>query len=200
MRAGLSLLKLAKSAGFKQASSLQRYEDPDYMKGRKVPVEIIAKIVPALAGKGLPPITKEEVWRLSEPGSAIFVSSVAVITVPVFPWDRFARGARMIATAERLDSLDVAGMAPGNYAATIVPDDHCELIAPEGSVIVIDLDDAELRDGRRYMIVLSGEPRVRRYHTNPERWESECSRSAATIYPREAVHVIGRCVRVIKEL
>lgn len=201
LRAGLSLERLAKASGFARASSLQRYEDTNYMKGRKLPVEVVAKISPSIVGRGDPAITKEEIWRLAERESrSLAMVTIAAALIPVFPWGRFGKAADMALSEPRLDSLEVAGLAAGNYAAAEVIDDDCEMIAPKGSFVVIDLDDQELRDGRRYMIILKSEPHIRRYHSNPERWESERSRPEATIFPREAISVIGRCVRVIKEL
>lgn len=61
-RAGLSLNDLARAAGYKGASSLQRYEDPEY-KRDYFPIELVRRLAPALVGKGNPPIEEEEFYR-----------------------------------------------------------------------------------------------------------------------------------------
>jgi DNA-binding XRE family transcriptional regulator len=198
-RAGLSRDKLAKRAGYERGTSLARYEDPDYMQGRKIPAEIVAKLALAMEGRGSPPVTRSEVWQLAEPGSSMVVSHVAVTSIPVMPWETVRFGVEMLKTAERIESVDVAGLPRGDHVAITVSDDHCERVAAKGALIIVDLSDRELRDGRRYVVLVAGEPMVRRYQTNPERWESEAVSPAPTIYPRQAVEVIGRVIRSLKE-
>jgi phage repressor protein C with HTH and peptisase S24 domain len=53
--------QLAKGAGYKHASALQRYENPDY-KEEYFPLKFVRRIAPALAGRGKPPITADEIY------------------------------------------------------------------------------------------------------------------------------------------
>lgn len=53
-RADLSLEKLAKAAGYRAASSIQRYENPDQFTEEYLPLEFVRRIQPVLASKGVP--------------------------------------------------------------------------------------------------------------------------------------------------
>lgn len=65
-RAGYqSLAALAPDIGFAGASSLQRYERPDDFADKMMPLHFIHRLVPALVGKGFPPITEDEVYALA---------------------------------------------------------------------------------------------------------------------------------------
>lgn len=57
--------KIAKALGFKRASSYQRYEDPDRFKKPLLPLHLARGLADILAGKGSPPITREEVLMLA---------------------------------------------------------------------------------------------------------------------------------------
>lgn len=65
-RADLSLLALAQRMGYRGASSIQRYESPDYS-GGYLKRELVAKLEKALLGKGDPPIQRREIWELAGP-------------------------------------------------------------------------------------------------------------------------------------
>jgi phage repressor protein C with HTH and peptisase S24 domain len=56
--------QLAKLAGYKAASGIQRYESEEYA-DKGVPAKYVAKIAPLLTGRGEPPILAEEVYSLS---------------------------------------------------------------------------------------------------------------------------------------
>jgi len=66
-RSGLSLGQMAKAMGYKGASSIQRYENPDQYKGGYLPRDLVARIERALLGKGSPPIQRPEIWELAGP-------------------------------------------------------------------------------------------------------------------------------------
>lgn len=63
-RAGMSLDELARAMGYKGASSIQRYENPDGYKKEFLTADLAHKFAKALVGKGNPPIVVEEVWAL----------------------------------------------------------------------------------------------------------------------------------------
>lgn len=56
---------LAVAMGYKQASSIQRYEDPASYKKDHLSTEFTLKLAKALVGKGTPPIEADEVWELA---------------------------------------------------------------------------------------------------------------------------------------
>ena len=66
-RSKRSMAVLARALGYKGGSSYQRYEDPNLYTRKYLPLEIVEKLIPALEGKGEPPITKEEVLALAGP-------------------------------------------------------------------------------------------------------------------------------------
>lgn len=64
-RAGLSMAAIARQLGFRNASSYQRYEDPELFTRDVLPLHIVQKLARILPGKGSPPITDEEVTMLA---------------------------------------------------------------------------------------------------------------------------------------
>jgi hypothetical protein len=58
---------LAQAMGYARASSIQRYEDPAQFKRSYFDRDFVAKLMKALAGKGDPKITANEVWALAGP-------------------------------------------------------------------------------------------------------------------------------------
>lgn len=69
-RAGLSMADLARALGFRGASSYQRYEDPVLFTKPYVPLDMAEKLTAALAGRGIPPISRVEVMALAGQGTA----------------------------------------------------------------------------------------------------------------------------------
>lgn len=66
-RAGLTMRELAKAMGYKTASGIQRYENPDQLKPGYLSRDFVAKLERALLNKGNPPITRPEIWELAGP-------------------------------------------------------------------------------------------------------------------------------------
>lgn len=63
-RSGLTLRAIAKKAGYKGASSIQRYFNPDEYDRDTIDPETIGKLAKALMGTGEPPITAKELYVL----------------------------------------------------------------------------------------------------------------------------------------
>lgn len=59
--------ELARAMGYKGASSIQRYENPDDYKKRYISPDLAAKLLSAIEGKGEPPIRAADVWALVAP-------------------------------------------------------------------------------------------------------------------------------------
>lgn len=66
-RAGLTMEQMAKAMGYKNASSIQRYENPAQLKPGYLRRDLVAKMETALLGKGSPPISRPEIWELAGP-------------------------------------------------------------------------------------------------------------------------------------
>lgn len=62
-RSGVALRPLAQSMGYAHASSLQRYMDAGFNK--PLAIDLARKFADALAGKGAPPIERDEFFRLA---------------------------------------------------------------------------------------------------------------------------------------
>src|SRR5690554_4956707 len=68
-RAGLSFRKFADLADppYAGASSVQRYLTEEKWEDKGLPWSVVRRIEPALIGRGDPPITRDELYRLAEP-------------------------------------------------------------------------------------------------------------------------------------
>lgn len=66
-RADLNMTQFAKRLGYKAASSVQRYFDPNLYKGGYLNPEFVSKMLSNLVGMGNPPITAEEIKPLAGP-------------------------------------------------------------------------------------------------------------------------------------
>lgn len=64
-RAGLSMERLARSCGYRGASSYQRYEDAALYRRSWLPLPVVVKLAEVLTGLGEPPITRDEVLALA---------------------------------------------------------------------------------------------------------------------------------------
>lgn len=64
-RAGLSMATVAKAAGYKTASSYQRYEDAALYKKETLPLPLARKLADIFSGKGSPPVRREEILMLA---------------------------------------------------------------------------------------------------------------------------------------
>lgn len=64
-RSGLSKQQVAIACGWKGATSYARYENPDLFTRPVLPLDVCLRLVPALVGRGAPPITRAEVMELA---------------------------------------------------------------------------------------------------------------------------------------
>jgi hypothetical protein len=64
-RSGLTQTAVARAMGYKGASSIQRFLDPEYGRGGLLPIELATKFAKALVGRGDPPIQQSDVFWLS---------------------------------------------------------------------------------------------------------------------------------------
>jgi phage repressor protein C with HTH and peptisase S24 domain len=64
-RAGMSMDRLARECGYKGASSYQRYENESMFGKPWLPLPLVSKVADVLAGRGDPPVSREEVLALA---------------------------------------------------------------------------------------------------------------------------------------
>lgn len=85
------MAEVAKSVGFRGASSYQRYEDAEIFTKKYLPLDLAEKLARALAGRGSPPITAREVMALagSAADSARMIPIVGYVGAgaELFPFD-----------------------------------------------------------------------------------------------------------------
>lgn len=197
-RAGLSRDDLAREAGFSRKTSLQYYEIASRWHGRKFPIEFVAKITPALVGRGSPPIDAAEIMALAESGAGAVIPSIRVSVVPVYRWGCMTIDRLDNNRPEAIAALEIAGLSTANHAAAILPDAHAAQIAPAGAHVVFDVADRELRDGAVFLVVLPGVgPQVRRYRANPPRFESLAFPPADAHYHTTRLDIVGRLRAVV---
>lgn len=64
----------ARLAGYRQASSYQRYEDPQEFTKKWLPMDVAERLLKAFVGKGYPPISSEDVMALTSPVALTYAS------------------------------------------------------------------------------------------------------------------------------
>jgi len=75
------------------------------------------------------------------------------------------------------------------------------LEAGDGSVIIVDYDDKMLVSGKLYIIkTADGDVTFKRYRSDPDRFEPCSTEPYNTIYPSDGWSVVGRVIKVEREL
>lgn len=98
--------------------------------------------------------------------------------------------------------LTVADLPSGDWIALEVQGDSMNLIAPEGSIILINRRDERLIDGRYYVFATEyGESTFKRYKAKPVRLQPYSTNpDHETYYPSEELRLIGRVRRVVTDI
>jgi SOS-response transcriptional repressor LexA len=96
--------------------------------------------------------------------------------------------------------IAVAGLKHPNHIALTVAGDSMNKIAPEGSIIIVDFTDRELRPGKDYVFRDGGTATFKRWRAEPARLEPFSTVDHDTIFPDGDVEVVGRVVKVIVDL
>ncbi len=121
-RAGLSIAQLARGMGYKTASGVQRYLDPELFVREYLPREIAERAADALTGKGSPAITHAEVMALA--GIVAPASNSAVVGGSGARQDDFTTiidGREAMPTREAIDMLvDMIGQLPEEAASEVI--------------------------------------------------------------------------------
>lgn len=157
-RAGLGQREFAQAAGYRNASSVQRYLDSDEFRDQWLRRAVADKFARALVGKGDPPITREEVLAMAgieEPGEfGLDFAGIAeagawrrvdmldqTIPPPVaFERDPRYPKARQSAWLVQGDSMDEAQIPPGFYVRGIHYSDWSDVYGGElrdGLIVVV---------------------------------------------------------------
>lgn len=171
-RAGLSLNNLAKAMGYKGASSIQRYGDSKMYLGGYMHRDVVASLESAVLGKGIPPITREEIWELAGPEFAVEATArISGLSLPTFgvrnlPVFASAMGGdgHVIVTFEAIEYIDRPSYlehVPDAYGVYIVGDSMWPAYRPSDIAYI----HPRLPPARDSDVVL--------FHTPPSR-DAEC--------------------------
>jgi len=144
-RSGLSMAAAARACGFRGASSYQRYENPSLFTKKYLPLDLAEKLVRAIAGKGVPPITREEVMALAgrEPAGpqARMIPVVGYVGAgaQIYPIDDHAKGEGLDEIKSPWDELGPAAVA------VRVRGDSMEPVYYDGDLIYYDEQHSDFR-------------------------------------------------------
>lgn len=93
-------------------------------------------------------------------------------------------------------TIEISGLAPGDYFATRVSGTSMDRISPHNSLILVNRAERELIRGRRYIFERRGETTYKRWENDPLRLEPETTDpdTNRTIFPKneEDWSVVGR--------
>jgi phage repressor protein C with HTH and peptisase S24 domain len=130
-RAGLSMRELAHACGYRDASGIQRYEDPHHFHRDHLPLALVRSLISVLVGRGEPPITLQDVAALAGPGVILEpVAAEGAKTGPVPPVREAASyAARQRREAQALErDLPVYASAQGGPTGMMVTSEPIEYV------------------------------------------------------------------------
>ncbi len=97
--------------------------------------------------------------------------------------------------------IAVAGLKHTNHIALTVDGDSMNLLAPEGSIIIVDFTDRDLRPGKDYVFRMNDQATFKRWREDPPRLEPRSTNQEhETIFPDGEFDIVGRVVKVIVDL
>jgi len=144
------LVYLGKSANKASPNSWYRYENAQFMGDRAIPDEIIEAAMPVLLGKGMPPITADELMSISSAHRLLSVRGIAsgdtqqqggrllpqAVVAPVFTPEQSGqplvvrfRAERGVYMSEDAVHSRTFGTAPITAAKDVKGDQFCVLVA-----------------------------------------------------------------------
>jgi len=126
-----------------------------------------------------------------------------VSAIPLISWVAASRfeDVDAVVDARYAETISVADLSPGRYIALTVHGDSMNMVAPEGSTIVVDINDRELVPRRYYVFALDGAATFKRFMPNPDRLAPYSTNPEhEPIPPRNGIQTIGRVVRVSSDL
>ena len=126
--------------------------------------------------------------------------SPKVRLVPTISWVR-AGNFTENESLDQEDTVPVADLNSDSIFALRVVGNSMNLIAPEGSTIIVDYRDKDLREGMYYVAQSHKGITFKRYYSKPPRLEPVSSDpSFQTIFLEENTYVVGRVIKVIQSL
>ena len=201
-RANLDQSELARQVGIKQPS-IAHLLSPEAKKSGYTPV--IARILKIDAewlatGRGSPEPTHAP--PAVEDSTTLSTAREPIIKVPLISWVQASRYVEIYDPYEKGDSEGEVEVPYGKdtLIALRVKGNSMNRVAPEGSIIIVDYSDKTLTSGKYYVVKEDSKATFKRYRTNPDRFEPESTESHDTIFPENAIEVVGRVIKVINDL
>jgi len=154
---------VARALEFRGASSYQRYEDPHIFTKKYLPVDLAEKLARAIAGRGAPPITREEVMALAGPETLVLRARMIPLVgyvgagAQIYAIDDHPKGGGLEQIRCPWDELGPSAVA------VRVRGDSMEPVYYDGDLIYYDEQSADFRhllgkdcvvalvDGRRFL-------------------------------------------------
>ena len=87
-----------------------------------------------------------------------------------------------------------------NFVALRIHGDNMNRVAPNESIIIVDLSDRSLKPGRYYVFKYHGHTMFKQFRTEPARLEDDSTSSYTTIFYADTIEVIGRVAEVTRRL
>lgn len=183
---GRKISALAKDAGIAHTTFTRFLKNGDYKYIPKID-KLIA--IAGVSGASLPP----ELGGVGESN---------VRTVPIFSWVSAGKLGSAEGRVEPDDTLEISGLPAGKYVATRVVGDSMDLYSPEGSTVIVNLNETDPVDGRAYIFNHRGETTYKVYRSNPIRLSPHSTnKSHDSIFPKEGKwSIVGRVRRTIFDL
>jgi SOS-response transcriptional repressor LexA len=138
------------------------------------------------------------------PEQLVFPGRGSLLRVPLLSW---VAAGKLTAPegASNVDAkrhVNVADLPPGAWIALTVEGDSMNLIAPPGSIILVNRADERLQDDKFYVFATSeGAATFKRFRSLPTRLQPYSTNpDHETQYPGEVLHIVGRVRRVVTDL
>ncbi|MBR9779631.1 MAG: helix-turn-helix domain-containing protein [Rhodospirillales bacterium] len=102
----------------------------------------------------------------------------------------------------RYDTIECADVDPNTCFALVIQGDSMNMIAPEGSTIIVDVSRKEPVDKKFYVVANNGgEATFKQFKASPPRLEPLSTNPVhETIFPQGDILIVGRVIRVIHDL
>lgn len=201
-RTGRSMDDVARSLGYKGASSYQRYEDATKFTKKYLPLDLTEKLVFVLRGRGNPPVTEADVMALAGPEQWAKPTFEAT-RVPLVTWVSAGAFALEDAQQEAIGEITETGLdLKGDWIALTVEGDSMDRISPPGSVIFVNRQDKKLVPNACY-VISNGDSQVtyKRFRPNPLRFEPvSTNANHEPFFFEDMPAIVGRVKKTILEM
>ncbi len=125
-----------------------------------------------------------------------------------------ARGIPLISWATASELTETSPLSPSaraeayivtppnsrTFIALQVQGDSMNRVAPDGSIIIVNLSDRSLESGRYYVFKHHGDTTFKQFRTEPARLEADSTSTYATKFYSDEIEVIGRVTEVTRRL